>query len=290
MKFTALAVLVMAAGAMAGEPAQWKGISRRAETYKTIGEVQLRLNIYEPPGHKASDKRPAIVFFFGGGWSAGTVMQFDRHSRYLATRGMVAVTADYRVRSRHGTTPFECVSDGKSAIRWVRANAKRLGVDPERIAAAGGSAGGHVAACTAFIEGLDEKTEDAAVSSKPNALVLFNPVIDTTTLGYGSQRLGARAREISPVHHVKPGAPPAVLFHGKADTTVPHENAVRFRDVMKKAGNRCELMSFEGQAHGFFNWGRSGNKAFVASVRRADEFLASLGYLKGPPTLELPQE
>jgi acetyl esterase/lipase len=285
-----MAVLAaLAATAMGGARDRSAPAGARAEVYKTVGDVELRLYIFAPGEHKASDRRPAIVFFFGGGWVGGSPKQFEHHARYFASRGMVAMTADYRVRNRHKTTPFECVADGKSAVRWVRANAGRLGIDPERIVASGGSAGGHVAAATAFLEGFDEPTEDAEISSKPNALVLFNPVIDTTPKGYGSKRLGEKARSLSPVHHVKPGAPPAIVFHGGADRTVPHENVERFRDEMKKAGNRCELVSFDGEGHGFFNYGRKGNKAFVATVRRADEFLASLGYLKGPPALEPPK-
>ena len=85
------------------------------------------------------------------------------------------MTADYRVSSRHGTQVVHCVADGKSAVRWIRANAKRLGVDAERIAAGGGSAGGHVAACTGVISGLDAPDEDTSLSSVPNAMALFNP-------------------------------------------------------------------------------------------------------------------
>ena len=135
------------------------------------------LIVHYPPGWKDSDKRPAIVFFFGGGWTSGKLEQFEPQASHLARRGMVAARADYRVKSRHGVTPKECVEDAKSAVRWMRANAAKLGVDPDRIVAAGGSAGGHIAACTAFSPGLDAEGEDANVSSKPNALVLFNPVL-----------------------------------------------------------------------------------------------------------------
>ena len=91
---------------------------------------------------------------------------------------MVAICAEYRIKSKHGTTPFECVDDGKSAVRWIREHADDLGIDPNKIVAAGGSAGGHVAACTAVINGYETNSENMDISSKPNALVLFNPVID----------------------------------------------------------------------------------------------------------------
>jgi len=118
-----------------------------AEIYKQASGDELYLYLFNPEAHDASkDQRPAIVFFFGGGWNGGTPSQFVQHSEYLASRGMVAVVADYRVKSRQNTTAKECVADGKSAVRFLRENAVRLGIDPNRIAAGGGSAGGHVAA------------------------------------------------------------------------------------------------------------------------------------------------
>src|SRR5436190_14367525 len=147
------------------------------ETYKTVGDTKLNLWVYYPPGHKASDKRAAIVFFFGGGWTGGSPQQFEQHCKHLASRGMVAMTADYRVASRNQVKAVSCVADAKSAIRFVRKEAGRLGIDPNRIATGGGSAGGHIAACTGVVSGFDESSEDAAISSVPNALALFNPVV-----------------------------------------------------------------------------------------------------------------
>ena len=147
------------------------------ETYKTVGDTKLNLYIYYPPGHKPTDKRAAIVFFFGGGWTNGSPGQFEQHCKHLASRGMVAMTADYRVASRQQVKAVSCVADAKSAIRYVRKEATRLGVDPNRIVAGGGSAGGHIAACTGVIQGFDEMGEDASISSVPNAMALFNPAV-----------------------------------------------------------------------------------------------------------------
>jgi len=218
-----------------------------SRVYKTIGQIKLYLHVFHPPKVAKTEKLPAIVFFFGGGWTNGSVIQFVKHSEYLAARGMVAVVADYRVKSRHGVTPLECVADAKSAIRWMRAHATDLGIDANRIAASGGSAGGHLAAAMALVQGLDEKGEDLKISSVPNALALFNPALDL-----GAPRLremfGARVLDISPLHHVRKGAPPAIIFHGTADTTVPFKQAEDFCAAMKMQGNRCELMPYEGRA------------------------------------------
>ena len=228
----------------------------RTVVYKVVEGDDLELHVFSPSGRKPGERRPAIVFFFGGGWVGGTPAQFYPHSRYFALRGMVAISAQYRTRNSHGTDPFACIADGKSAIRWVRAHAAELGVDPGRIVAGGGSAGGHVAASTALLQGLDEAGEDLSISSRPQALILFNPVIDTTEKGYGAEKLGTRQIEASPVHHVRSGLPPAIVFHGTADTTVPFENVERFRAFMARAGNRCTLVPYEGRAHGFFNRAR----------------------------------
>lgn len=266
----------------------------RAEVYKKVQDLELKIWIFEPAGHTPSDKRPAIVFFFGGGWRTGSPKQFEQQCRYLASRGMVAMTADYRVESRHGAKVADCVRDAKSAVRWIRANAARLGVDPRRIAAGGGSAGGHLAAAAALVEGFEEPGEDQTISSRPDALVLFNPALILAPVGEGlpigkvtdlAARMGADPKALSPYHHIRKGAPPTIIFHGKADTTVPYRTVELFTRKMQELGNRCELVGFEGAGHGFFNYGRGGNRAFGETLRKADEFLASLGYLSGPPTL-----
>lgn len=259
-------------------------VTQREMAYKTVGDVSLKLHIFELTERTAGAKRPAIVFFFGGGWTGGTPSQFFPHCRYLASRGMTAVSAEYRVKSRHGTTPLECVADGKSAVRWLRLHADELGIDQDKIAGGGGSAGGHVGACTGVIEGLDEEGENLKVSSRPNALVLFNPVTDTTPERW-RERMGPRARDISPNHHIRKGLPPTIIFHGTADTTVPIEQVETFARLMNEAGNTCRLVPFKGMKHAFFNYGKFENKPFVETVGHMDRFLVSLGYIEGEPTL-----
>ena len=268
----------------------------RTETYKTIGDVKLEMTIQLPDGWKPEDQRPAIVFFFGGGWTNGTPTQFENQAKYLASRGMVAMAADYRVKSRQGVQAASCVADAKSAIRWVRVNAAKLGIDPHRIAAAGGSAGGHLAAAVALLPALDDPADDKTVSCVPDAVVLFNPALVLAPMegadlkGFlekvTADRFGCEPREISPAHHVKAGAPPTIIFHGKADTTVPYSTTELFRDLMVKADNRCELHGAEGQAHGFFNFGRNDNKFALETLQATDQFLASLGWLQGEPAVE----
>ncbi|MCP4192331.1 MAG: alpha/beta hydrolase [Planctomycetaceae bacterium] len=262
----------------------------RQEIYKQFPNAELNLYIFHPRGHQPTDRRPAAVFFFGGGWNGGTPKQFEPHCRYLASRGMVAITADYRVATRHGTTPFDAVKDGKSAIRWIRANAARLGIDSKRIAAGGGSAGGHVAAATGNIRGLENQNEQLAISSIPNALLLFNPVYDNGPGGYGYERVKSDYQQISPFHNLRTGAPPTVVFFGTQDSLVPVATAVEYEKRMKMVGSRCETYFYEGQEHGFFNEYRHDGKYFRKTVIEMDRFLNSLGWLQGPPTLIQPTE
>ncbi len=285
----ALLSLVSVSFAAPAYPPSFEGA--RAEVFKTVGDTKLSLWIFEPPASAGSAKtnRPAVVFFFGGGWTGGSPGQFEQHCRALAARGMVAITADYRVASRHQVKPTACVADAKSALRYVRAHAARLGVDPKRIAAGGGSAGGHLAAAIATVPGFEDPGEDTKISSLPNALLLFNPALVLAAMdgldpkGFGTQvpaeRMGTDPKNLSPAHHVKKGTPPTIIFHGKADTTVPYATAETFTRVMQAAGNRCELVGAEGQVHGYFNYGRGDGTAYKDTLARTDAFLVSLGWL-----------
>jgi acetyl esterase/lipase len=193
---------------------------------------------------------------------------------------MVAISAEYRVKSRDKTTPKECVMDGKSALRWVRKHAKELGVDPKMIAAGGGSAGGHVAAATVNSKGFEEG-ENLEVSSRPAALVLFNPVFDNGPKGYGHDRVKDYWKEISPMHNISKESPPTVVFLGTKDHLIPVATAEEYKKKMEAAGGRCDLHLYEGQTHGFFNRNRDNDdKYFDMTTREVDEFLVSLGFLE----------
>ncbi len=249
----------------------------RVETYRKVDSTELKLWIFGESDAKT--KKPAIVFFFGGGWHGGSPAQFEEQARYFAKRGMIAITADYRVKSRQGVQVVECVKDAKAAIAWVRENAERLGIDPNKIAASGGSAGGHLAAATGTISGFGS-------DERPNAMILFNPACTLAPIeGWqptGSkadlsvERFGVEPQVISPAHHIGPHTPPTLILHGKADTTVPYASVVAFESVMKAAGRPCKLVGYEGEGHGFFNRG----EATAKTLAEADSFLIELGWLK----------
>jgi acetyl esterase/lipase len=260
-------------------------VVKRQEAYKTIGDVTLKIDIFEPKQKDPAKKYPAVVFFFGGGWNGGSPSQFYHHCEYFAGRGMIAMAADYRVNGRNKTTPAECVMDGKSAVRWIRANAARLGVDPARIAAGGGSAGGHVAAAVATSKGFEQADEDASVSFLPNALVLFNPVYDNGPKGYGHERVKDFFPAISPFHNLRPGTPPTIVFLGTRDNLIPVATAQEYQAQMKKNGDRSDLFLYEDQPHGFFNFREGSTRFYYQTVFESDKFFASLGWIEGEPKI-----
>ena len=259
-----------------------KGGDRRI--YKKVGGVELPLYVYRPSEHRKDAKAPAIVLFFGGGWRSGNPDQFEHHCKHFASRGMVAITVEYRVSSRHPVKVEDCVEDARSAMRWVREHAAELGVDPDRIASGGGSAGGHLATCTALLNDLNSETDNAEVSPKPNAMVLFNPFMGKTGGGErGGQgdRTKGEPSKLYPLTYASAKQPPCIMFFGTADGLL--EGAELFRKESVKAGNDCKIVTYEGQGHGFFNHGRSDGKYYKLTLAAADEFLVGLGWLPPQP-------
>jgi acetyl esterase len=263
------------------------------QIYKTVGERKLTVSFDYPPDWKASDKRPALVFFFGGGWTSGSPTQFKPQAEYFAKRGLVCVRADYRLRGRDGITPDKCVDDAISAMRWVRAHAAEFGIDPHRIAVVGGSAGGHLAACTFFAEGINPPGDDKAVSPKPDAMILYNPVLDLVAVR--SERAGrngnffagvddATLKKISPALYLRKEMPPTLILDGTKDWLNPQIR--KFVDQAKTMGAPVEAWYAEDQVHGFFNkppW-------MEKTTAEVDSFLCRIDYLGKEPKVQLPEK
>lgn len=244
----------------------------RDEVYRRTAETNLTMHLHFPADWKSTDRRPGVVFFFGGGWRAGTVEQFRFQAEHFARRGLVTARADYRVRSRHGVAPDKCVEDARAAVRWLRENAARLGLDPDLLIAAGGSAGGHLAACTAL---GDESL------APPAALLLYNPVLDLRDVARSSSSAlldgltPAQIEALSPVRFLSDKLPPTLLFYGTNDRLMAQGAAFCRRGA--ELGLRPPLWQAPGQGHGFFNrspW-------LEATTRQTDAFLVEYGFLTG---------
>lgn len=246
--------------------------------YKNTNEGELNLFVYKPSEFDVKKKYSCIVFFHGGGWNSGNPEQFQRQSRYFASRGMVAVSVEYRIRNKHGTSPIQAMEDTKSAIRFIRSNARLLSIDPSKIAAAGGSAGGHLAAVAGNIDLFNNSDEDLTISSEPNLLILYNPVID-----FGTRKWLwiNNPSDASPIHNISKGSPPTIILTGTNDKIVPVESIMNYKKIMESIGSRCDVILYDGAEHAFFNTGED----FVDTLYRTDVFLKSLGYIDGEPTI-----
>lgn len=243
-------------------------------TYKVIDDIKLRLHVFGLQAsagqdqNKATAAKPAIIFFFGGALRSGSVTQFVSQAKALSEQGMLAIVADYRVLLRHNTGPSEAIADAQSAIRWLREHAEELNLDPNRVVSAGGSAGGYLAAATATVAEFDKT---AIVSSKPNAVALFNPAL--------AGKYPRVAKDLSPYEQLANGAVPTFIVHGKQDDLVPFSSASVYCDKVKAVGGYCELHAYEEAGHGFFNRNRNGGKWYFDTLAQLKAFLTQLGYL-----------
>ena len=253
--------------------------------------AKLKLHFFYPPNHDKESKKPAIVFFFGGGWIKGDPNQFYRQSKYLASLGMVAISAEYRTKNKHNTKPREAAKDAKSAMRFVRKNASNYGINSAMIAAGGASAGGQLAALTAtsnYFNEFSERNVYNNISERPNALVLFNPVIhngpkdaeNKIEEGFGYSRVKEYWSVFSPMNNLKEDTPPTLILTGDEDEYTPKKTYTAYKDIMDSNNTHCELILYKGEKHGFFNI-KAGNKIeiYEDTLDRTVQFLASLGYI-----------
>ena len=260
-----------------------------AETFvfKKVGDIELRLHVVKPKGWAASDTRPCLVAFFGGGWSSGTPAKSISYAKWAAKYGLVGVAPDYRTRKRFDAKPEDCVADGRAAVRWIQDHAKEFGVDPTKIVVQGTSAGGHVAAWTAIPNPVTPQTaSDPVPSPGPAGLILLWPVTDTGTNGYGGpKRFGndeARATNLSVTGRMPAKMPPTLVFHGTGDATVKFANSEEFQAKMKANGNGCELIPFPDAPHSPQS-SKEGERGKAVRAKIAEEslkFLEKLGLVE----------
>jgi acetyl esterase len=248
----------------------------RKITYKKVGDRELSLHVFQPDAWRASDKRVCYITIHGGGWTGMGPERMYAFADHYAKLGLVSISVQYRLAStKTNTTVFDCVKDVRSAVRYVKAHAGELGIDPRKVIVSGGSAGGHLAASTAMFD-VNEDSDDLKISPTPNALILLFPVIDTSKDGYGNAKIGDRWKELSPAHNVRAGLPPTLTFHGTDDITTPFKGAQIFHDAMVKAGNRSELVVNEGGVHGYL---MRTQPLFEECLAKSDVFLKSLSLL-----------
>jgi acetyl esterase/lipase len=198
--------------------------------YGKGGETRLLLDLFKPKEIK--QPVPGLIFVHGGSWSHGTRKVYDFYCEHFAKNGYVAATIEYRLS---GEAPFPAaIQDVKCAIRWMRANAAKLGVDPNKIGLAGGSAGGHLVLLAAYSNTDDPELEgtggNGGVSSRVQAVVdLYGPIqLRGRKTGSVVKFMGGKSTEeapalyakASPITHLTKDAPPTLILHGTVDELV----------------------------------------------------------------------
>jgi len=245
------------------------------EVYKSIDGKDLDLHVFYPGSVKPTRPAPAIVMFHGGGFSKGDPSHFYYLCNYLASRGMVAISVRYRLNNDN----IECLRDAKSAMRHVYKHAARFGVDPDKVAAGGGSAGGCLAAALSTSKRINEATDELSISPAPKALVLFNPVYTSKgTWGAPPQDRD----DFTPMDNIHSGMAPTLVLFGDEDKFVDVPTMKEFQRKMADVGVRSELKIYPGAKHAFFNRTK---EHVVDTMVEVDCFLESLGFLEGEPTV-----
>jgi acetyl esterase len=251
--------------------------------YKESAGSPRHLEVFFPADWSAADTRPAILLFHGGNWQSGSLEQFRYAGNYFASRGMVAVSAEYQMipqDQRHTVPPGVsrkevCIIDAKSAIRWMKQNAGSLGLDPDRLVVGGGSAGGHIAFLATTNPGLNDPNDPPGISTDVVAYVLFNPAFDPGDANFP---------EVDAARYIHPNLAPATVFFGTEDERWLPPWETLLAQIRELEGPVVEYYLAEGRGHGFFNRPPWQDVTLI----QADRFLAALGLLQGEPTLPPP--
>lgn len=244
--------------------------------YKNIDGEDLEAHIFNSKNREQTRPSPAFIFFHPGGWTMGEPRWGYDLCGHYSSLGMAAVSFEYRLSSIGGFSPIDALKDVKSAVRWTRIQKEKLNIDPDRVAAGAISAGAHLVACAASIDGYDDPRDDKNISAVPNALALQSACLNSVIVDEFTYLLQGRdkAENLSPYHHIKSGLPPMCLIHGTADDLIPFDSIKEYIEKSVRLGNRCDSHPFEGTDH-FFSQNADSSEVF----RLVDEFFESLGYI-----------
>jgi arylsulfatase A len=258
-------------------------------TYAQYGTRELKLDLYQPSS--GNGPFPAVVFIHGGAWLMGSKADFSHQAAYLASKGYVCVSINYRLSTE---APYPAaLHDSKAAVRWMRANAVKYKIDPNKIAASGGSSGGQLVALlgtTAGVRTMEGDGGNAQFSSRVQAVAAFNPLTDfvsmlartqnpkaaitavTKFLGGTWKQVPEKYMEASPVAHVSATAAPFLFLHATGDTTMPYAQSLEMQSALQAVGVRAEIYSVKDANHGFFNF----EPYYQSSIERVEQFLDSV--------------
>ena len=256
--------------------------------YATYGARRLHLDLYLPKS--GAGPFPAVVYIHAGGWRIGNKLAFRRQAVHMATRGFVGACIEYRLL---GEAKYPAaVHDAKAAVRWLRAHAAQYRINPNKVGAAGGSSGGHLAAMlgtTHRVKELEGGGGNPGFSSRVQVVAAFNPALDLVELGKKGIRTGGQFNpvfqflgvryeaqpqlyaEASPITHVARDSAPFLLLHGTDDEAVPYQQSVEMLNRLKQARVRADLFTAQGAAHGFYQ----GILWYEETLKKMEEFFTS---------------
>jgi acetyl esterase len=278
--------------------------STKVFEFKEVPGRKLKIYVQYPDGWKANDRRPAIVFWHGGGFTQGGANQFYAQAKYFNARGLVVAQPEYRIRDIDGTLPNKGLEDAISAMRWFRKRSAEFGVDSDRIVAGGGSAGGCVASVlgTADAKALAElgcigPEDDPSVSFRPYAMLLYNPFVDffeplndrhvaeeCLLLGVDPADVTPALHELSAIEHLTKDSPPSIILFGTKDAFYPQ--SIRWIVKCRELGVKCHDYVYKGEVHSWFN-----NSPHIEyTTANVDKFLVEIGILGEEPKVELPHK
>jgi len=267
--------------------AQDTAVSMKEFTYKKPGGTELKMYMFYTAASQQKKDNTGMAFFHGGGWAFGDPSEFFEACKRYAQLGYITFSVQYRLcKKPDGSypnpliTPVECTKDARSAIRWLKANAEMLKINPEKIIVGGQSAGGQLALATALLDSVNESTDDMKINPKPIALLLYSSNVNTME-AWVDMLLGDRRKEIwsiSPFHNLKKDMPPVILFRGDEDNQVLPYTVDMFRTKMNQMGNSYQEYIYKGRKH----YLAEGNKQYAnyfdeEILEKTDAFLKKLG-------------
>ncbi len=258
----------------------------RDVVFGTGGGRELKCNIYRPPEQR--DGAPSVLLVHGGGWAQGDRSQLHGYGILLGRVGYLCVASEYRLAGE-ATWPAQ-LHDVKAALRWMRASAGELRIDPEKIAISGNSAGGHLALIAAGTPGVAELEGDGGNQGVPAdvaACVAFyapavlagrdQPLSPTVEFLMGGNTGAEAMRQVTPIEHASAAFPPTMLVHGNRDELVPPESSLRMYRALQAAGATVELHMYAGAPHGFDADPQLGRQCAAAIALFLDRYVVNTG-------------
>lgn len=255
--------------------------------YESLGdEGELALHFYLPKDFRSGDARPTLLFFHGGAWDRGKVVQFAPQALYYVERGAVCALVEYRHRASHPPgRPLQSFLDGRAAVRYLRQHAGELNVDPEKIVVIGAGAGANIAAAIALgAPLLPAESNHKPEESKVAAAVMVSGLFDLAKEkpGFAACADASEARQVSPGRFADGDGAPILVLHGNSDRHVPIEEATAFVSKLDRKRKGSRLFEMEGRERDFFNLNVD-PLSYEIALGEIDRFLDECGLLKIDP-------